>query len=295
MGKKLLIAMLWIAGSFAASSPAYAGLVANGAAAQRVGSGYKVAEGPAVDAKGNVYFSDALGKRILKWTAGKGVTVHKEATDGTNGMRFGADGCLYVCEPWNHRVARYSLNGEITPIAESWSGGAFNQPNDLWLDPRGGVYFTDFEGAAVYYVTPARKTIRVIADLKGPNGIVGAPDGARLYVADYSGERVMAYDVAADGALTNGKTFIARASDGMALDAQDNLYLTGEKNVTIYNPAGVQLAKIAVPEATTNLAFAGSDRKTLFITTFTAAYTLAMDIPGAPTAQFTARPQKTTR
>jgi gluconolactonase len=297
---------------FAAATAAGATLVADGAAPQRVASGCNIAEGPAVNAAGDVYFSDFFNKRILKWTLASGTSLYREGTDGTNGMKFGADGFLYMCEPWNRRIARHALNGETVAVAERWDGKRFNQPNDLWIDPEGGIYFTDpvgfpvpdleMDGMDVYYITPDRVIVlRVATGLYGPNGIVGTPDGQTLYVAEYGGGHIVRFDVNADGTLANQQTFLQRESDGMTLDAEGNLYVTGRTYVAVYNTQGQFIEQIPVPDITTNVAFAGPERKTLFVTTFSGAFTVEMRIAGAsflpaspalPAPRFVACPQQ---
>ena len=124
------------------------------------------------------------------------------------------------------------------------------------------------------------EAILVDGDLQQPNGIVGTPDGKHLYVSDIRASKTYVYDIAADGTLTNRQLFVAQGSDGMTLDNQGNLYLSG-RGVTVYSPAGVKLGNIPVPSRWTgNVCFGGKDRNILFITASESIYTLPMRVKG---------------
>jgi gluconolactonase len=158
----------------------------------------------------------------------------------------------------------------------------------------GGLYFTDpyykrpwwqrgpkemTEG--VYYLAPDQRTLRrVIDDLKQPNGIIGTPDGKLLYVADIGAGRTYRYAIVADGSLKEKKLFCELGSDGMTIDSQGNIYLTG-KGVSVFDPAGQKIEQIEVPESwTANVCFGGKDRQTLFITASKGLYSLDMAVHG---------------
>ena len=190
----------------------------------------------------------------------------------------------------NRRVTAIDAQGQVTVLAERFDGRRFNSPNDLWVDPRGGVYFSDprygatddeeLSGYHVYYITPDRNDIlQVTNDLVRPNGIIGTPDGSRVYVADHGGGRTYVYTPHADGTLGEGRLFVEQGSDGMTLDERGNVYLTGD-DVTIYNPDGNPIGSIAVPEAPANLTFGGEDGMTLFITARTSLYAVDMAVAG---------------
>jgi gluconolactonase len=174
-------------------------------------------------------------------------------------------------------------------------GKRLNGPNDLWIDARGGIYFTDpyyqrpywartrseLDGEKVYYLRRgARQPVAVVADLRKPNGIVGTPDGKTLYVSDLGDGKTYAYSIGAGGRLEDRRLFCMQGSDGMTLDERGNVYLTGD-GVTVYDPAGRKIAHIPVPEKwTANLCFGGKDRKTLFITASEGVYVLRMRVRG---------------
>jgi gluconolactonase len=170
-----------------------------------------------------------------------------------------------------------------------------NGPNDLWIDARGGIYFTDpyyqrpywsrthgeLDGEKVYYLPHGKKQPVVVeSTLKKPNGIVGTPDGRYLYVSDLSGGKTYRYRIGARGLPEDRQEFCAQGSDGMTLDERGNVYLTGN-GVTVYDSSGKRIAHIPVPENwTANLCFGGRDRKSLFITASEGFYVLRMRVKG---------------
>ena len=154
-----------------------------------------------------------------------------------------------------------------------------NGPNDIWIDKRGGIYMTDpyyqrpwwtrkksdLDGQNVYYLPKGKmQPVIVDANLKQPNGIVGTPDGKYLYVADIGNNKTYKYTIGKDGSLSNRMLFIEQGSDGMTLDEQGNVYITG-KGITIYNVQGKNIARIPIDEPwTSNLCFGGSNKNILF-------------------------------
>jgi gluconolactonase len=246
---------------------------------------YQFTEGPAIDMNGNVYFSDVNAGKIFKWSIDGSVAVFKEGLNKPNGLMFDTRGNLIACEGGNGRIISIDLQGQITVLVDQYNGIRFNEPNDLWIDPAGGIYFTDpayqstvvQDGEHVYYLSPDRKIIdRVINDLIRPNGIVGTVDGKKLYVTDHGAGRTFIYDINPDGSLSNKQLFISVGSDGMTLDYAGNLYLTTNKQVKIFDANGSHVQDISMQENPTNVTFAGIDGRTLFITARTAAYTVQM-------------------
>ena len=267
-----------------------ASLVEPDATVMRLAGNFGFTEGPAADADGNVYFTDIPSERILKWSPGEGVTVFRHFSGGANGLRVDRDGRLVVCEMGNRQITMIDMQGNVTVLADRFEGNRFNSPNDLWIDPSGGIYFSDprygatddqeIRGHHVYYITPDRTTVRrVIDDLTSPNGIIGTSDGSRLYVADHAAGRTWVYTPQRDGSLTDKRLFASQGADGMTMDERGNLYLTGQ-DISIYNPDGIQIGSIAVREVPANLAFGGRGRKTLFITARTSLYAVRMTVTG---------------
>jgi gluconolactonase len=270
-------------------------LAAKGAKPERAGTGYAFTEGSSVAPDGRVFFTDQPNDRIYIWDEGKGISLFKEGTERSNGTLFDGQGDLLCCADLYNKLVKITPEGDMITVYEGgYQGKCLNGPNDVWIDNKGGIYFTDpyyqrpywEEGhrqlqdvQAVYYINPAGVMTRVINDLEQPNGIVGTPDGKTLYVADIQANITWKYDINADGTLSNKTKFAPVGSDGMTLDSKGNVYLTYDK-VHIFNPQGEKIGEIELPEKPSNLCFGGSDRKTLFITARTSVYTLKMKVKG---------------
>jgi gluconolactonase len=276
------------------ATPETTSLMAAGAQVKKLAGDFRFTEGPAGDAAGNVCFSDIPNNRILKWSLDGQLSTFLENSGGANGLYFDKSGNLLACQGGARRLVSISPKGEITVLADQYEGKKFNSLNDLWIDPKGGVYFTDprygnregmeQDGEHVYYLTPDhKKVIRVISDMVRPNGLIGTPNGRRLYVADHGAGRTYAYRINADGTLSNKRSFAPEGSDGMTLDNRGNVYLTG-KVVAVYDRQGKKVEEITVPEPPANVTFGGKDNRTLFITARTSLYAVEMRVKGAPTA-----------
>jgi sugar lactone lactonase YvrE len=272
-----------------ATSPAAGGVVAAGAKLVELASGLKFTEGPVADAEGNVYFSDVKASRIYKWSPDGGARLFREDTGSANGLAIDGDGNLIACQSATGRIVCIDPRGELTIVADEYGGKRFNQTNDLWIDPKGGIYFSDpiygraenaQGGEHVYYISPDRRTVtRVIDDMVRPNGLVGSPDGRTLYVADHGADKTFRYAIRPDGTLADKTLFAASGSDGLKLDGEGNLYFTTDA-VVVYSALGKQIARIETPQQPTNLCFAGRDHKTLFITARTGIYSIQLAVSG---------------
>jgi len=284
----VLLGVCWCGA--AEPKPAAKPVVAEGAKVVKLPGQFRFTEGPAVDAKGNVFFTDIPNNRIHKWSvADEKMSVWRADSGGANGLFFDRKGNLLACEGNRGRVTSISSKGEVVVLADKYGGKRFNKPNDLWIDPAGGVYFSDpvygrykvtQGGEHVYYLSPDRKKVtRVIDDMTRPNGIVGTPDGKVLYVADHGGRKVYRYDIGKGGALSGKKEFAPLACDGMTVDDEGNVYLT-EKVVIVYSPAGKEIERIDVPMRPANVCFGGADMQTLFITARSSVYKIKMRVKG---------------
>jgi gluconolactonase len=252
---------------------------------QKLAGGFQFTEGPAADKEGNVYFTDIPNSRIHKWSLDGKLSTFMENSDGANGLFFDENGNLIACVGGTGKLVSIDPQGKISVLADKHDGKPFNSLNDLWIDPKGGIYFTDPRygnrdnlpqgGEHVYYLPADRKDpVRVIDDMVRPNGVIGTPDGKTLYVADHGANKTYAYKINLDGSLSDKRLFAEQGSDGMALDENGNLYLTA-KAVDIYNPSGKLLETIDVPEVPANVCF-GKNKKTLFITARTSLYSIDM-------------------
>ena len=289
----------WAALALVACSPAGRGedkgIVAPGARLEKLAGGFSFTEGPAADSAGNVFFTDQPNDRILQWSTDGKLSTFLQPCGRANGLCFDAKGNLWACADEKNELWSITPDKKVTVAIKGYQGKLLNGPNDVWIRPDQGLYFTDpyykrpywkrgpkeqtVEG--VYFLAPDRKTLtRVVDDLKQPNGIIGTPDGRTLYVADIGAGRTFAYDVRADGTLAGRRRFCKLGSDGMTLDSEGNVYLTG-KGVTVFDRAGKQVAHVDVPEPwTANVCFGGKDRQTLFITASRALYGLHMRVKG---------------
>ena len=265
-------------------------LVVPGAKVQRVATGFGFLEGPAADVDGALYFSDVINERVHRWSPEMGITTFREGTGRANGLRIDLDGSLLICEMANRRLTAIDAEGRLTVLADRYEGDRFNGPNDLWVDPRGGIYFSDphygasdtreISGNHVYYLSPDRETlVRVTDDLVQPNGIIGTPDGSRLYIADQGAGQLWVYRPDPDGALSDKRLFASQGADGMTMDDRGNVYLTGQ-DITILDPTGNPIASIGVPEPPANVTFGGPNGTTLFITARTSLYRVEMQVTG---------------
>ncbi|RYF77572.1 MAG: SMP-30/gluconolactonase/LRE family protein [Cytophagaceae bacterium] len=270
-------------------------VVARGATLRQVSSQFTFTEGPTVDKKGTIYFTDQPNDKIWTYDTDGKLAVFMDKTGRSNGLYIDKSGDLISCADLKNELWSISPTKEVKVLLANYQGHRFNGPNDVWLDPKGGIYFTDpfYERSYwdhkepdmakqnVYYLPKGKSEAQLVdGDLKQPNGIVGTPDGKYLYVADIRDNKTYKYQIAKDGSLTNRQLFIPQGSDGMTLDKQGNLYLTG-KGVTVYNSAGKKLGNIPVPSRWVgNVCFGGKDRNLLFITASESVYTLDMAVKG---------------
>jgi len=276
------------AGSVLAQNP---DLVAPGADVQLLTDGFIFTEGPAADEAGNVYFSDIPTNTNYVWTNAGELQTFRENSNGTNGLFFDRNWQLFAAEGGAGRITSVDSDAQATVVIDAHEGAPFNSPNDLWLDTNGGLYFTDPRygdesnnpqpGYYVYYLARgASEAEAIITDLVKPNGIIGTRDGQTLYVADHLGNETYAYDITAPGAVSNKRLIANQGSDGMTLDEQGNLYLTGGNNITVYSPAGELLDTLAFPLAPANMTFGGPDRDVLYVTARSGLFALKMNVKG---------------
>lgn len=270
-------------------------VVQPGATVRQVSNQFTFTEGPAVDKQGNIYFTDQPNDKIWKFDTDAKLSLFMDKTGRSNGLYFDKKGNLIACADQNNELWSISPTKKITVLFTEYQGKKLNGPNDLWVDPKGGIYFSDpyyqrdywtrktpdLDGQKVYYLPSGkREAVVVDGDLMQPNGIVGSPDGKFLYVADIRANKTYKYQISADGSLTNRQLHVPQGSDGMTLDSQGNLYLTG-RGVTVYDPTGKKLGNIPVPSKWVgNVCFGGKDRRTLFITASESVYTLPMQVAG---------------
>jgi gluconolactonase len=276
-------------------------VVAPGARLEKLAGGFGFTEGPTSDATGSIFFTDQPNDRILKWSAAGGLSTFLQPAGRANGMCFAPGGHLIACADEKNELWSIAPDGTVSVLAGEYGGTRFNGPNDVWVRPDGAMYFTDpfyprswwthdtmpQDGQHVYFL-PAdrRRLVRVADDLVKPNGIIGTPDGKALYVADIEAGKTYRYDIAPDGSLAGKMLAADLGSDGMTLDNEGHLYLTGE-GVIVFDRAGQLIERIPVPDEqwTANVSFGGEGRDRLFITASTGLYVVAMRVTGANAAK----------
>ncbi|GAB3925660.1 SMP-30/gluconolactonase/LRE family protein [Mucilaginibacter myungsuensis] len=262
---------------------------------QLISRQFSFTEGASVDKKGNVFFTDQPNDKIWKYDTDGKLSVFLDKTGRANGTYFDKKGNLIVCADDKGELWSIDKNGKVDVILKDYESKQFNGPNDLWINYRsGGLYFTDpyyqrdywtrkkgdLDGQKLYYIAKGGQPVIADGELRQPNGIVGTPDGKTLYVADLGANKTYKYTINSDGSLTDKQFLIGQGSDGMVLDEQGNIYLTG-RGVSVFDPTGKKIAQIAVPESWTgNVCFGGKDKRTLFITASKGLYTLKMNVKG---------------
>lgn len=270
-------------------------VVAKGAVLNKISSQFSFTEGPAVNKKGDIYFTDQPNDKIWKYDVRGNLSLYMDKTSRSNGLYFDHEGNLVACADEKGELISFAPDGTKTVLLDNQDGKQFNGPNDLWIDKEGGIYFTDpyyqrnywtrkesaLDGMKVYYLAKGARQAVVIEDkLDRPNGIVGTPDGKYLYVADIGAGKTYRYTIASPGVLSDKQLFFELGSDGVTLDNEGNVYLTGN-GVTILNKEGKKIGHIPVPSRWTgNICFGGKKRNILFITASESIYTLEMKVKG---------------
>jgi gluconolactonase len=305
--KTIVVACLTLPGSTAAQQPEIAAAVA-------------FTEGPAVDREGNVYFTDIINQRIMKLGLDGLLSIYRENSNVANGLLIDPQGRLVACEgaeferpgvklKGKPRVTRTDLKtGKIEVLGDNYEGQPLQGPNDVTIDGRGRLYFTDMAGVAVYRIDAPGKVARILAapEIQRPNGIQISPDDRKLYLieanqAQGGARMIRAYDLQPDGTVGNMRVhynfYPGRSADGMSIDTQGNLYASAGLNqlrgtsetldtkagVYVISPAGTLLKFIPIPEdLITNNAFGGPDMKTLYVTAGKTLYSIRMEIAGLP-------------
>ena len=295
------------------------GIVEPNQEAQQLATDFAFTEGPLWHPDGYWLFVDLRREPPVihrMSPAGGTPEIIREPSGGTNGMTLDLQGRLLMCEGDNRRIARMEADGTINVVADRWDGKRFHRPNDIVCRSDGSIYFTNPSGrvpeeeqeiewpGTIHRIAPDGSVHLCAHDIDFPNGIAFSPDESVLYVSNTRqlGERpdqywdgevkpnqfVQAYDVAADGSLSNSRKFGDMASaedgvpDGMKVDAEGRVYCTGSGGVWVFSPAGEHIGIIRVPEIPANCAFGGPDFRTMLFTARTSVYSLRMTTPGAP-------------
>ncbi len=264
-------------------------------AAQKVRGDFQFLEGPVwVLARNELIFSDIPASRIYRYApATNSFSVFREPSGQANGNALDPQGRLVTCEHENRRISRMEADGTVVPLATHYEGKRLNSPNDIVCRSDGGVYFSDppygvkaelreldFQG--VFRVSPDGKTLTLLVrDFIKPNGLAFSPDEKILYIADTEVGHIRAFDVNADGTITNSRVFCkVERPDGFRVDIKGNLYISAVKSVEIFDRTGKKFGEITLPQRPANVAFGDPDRKTLYICARTGFYKARVAIPG---------------
>ena len=280
-------------------------LVAKGAKVEKLAGGMKFTEGPVwLPSEKKLVFSDIPNSKLMQWSKADGLSVYRDS-EQANGNILDLQGRIISCQHKARNVIRIEADGSTTLLADRFDGKRFNSPNDVAIRSDGTLWFTDppwgltgsheIPGHWVYKLEPKTGKVEVVHKyLAMPNGIVFSPDESRIYIADTGGHKrhpdpdfhklpasIQCYEIDNEGNLGKKLFQITSGSDGMAVDAQGNLYATHGGKVHIYDVDGNERQQIDVPEGPANVCFGGDDHKTLFITARTSLYSVRMRVAGA--------------
>lgn len=266
---------------------------------QKVHTGFNFTEGPASDGQGNLYFSDIPNARIHRLDASGKLSVFTDKSRHANGLMFNHAGELVACEMDGQLAAWNVQTKKRRVLINSYQEKRFNAPNDLVIDRRGGIYFTDPYYRAprplpqgklgVYYLSTNNDIARLLDILTTPNGIILSPDEKTLYVFPSDDHIMHAYEVLEPGKLGLGREFCTikmpigkkrGGCDGVTVDVKGNLYLTTKLGIQVFSAEGESLGIIELPEHPANVTFGGPENKTLYATARTSLYAVPMLIQG---------------
>ncbi len=274
---------------------------------EQIATGFQFTEGPVWHPDGYLLFSDIPASRTYKWMPDRTVTIWREPTGFANGLTLDRERRLIACEHGGRRVSRVAADGTVATLADSYGGKRLNSPNDVVVKSDGTIYFTDPpyglappHGPSVqeqeqpcnglYRITLDGVIELLIDDFDRPNGLAFSADEALLYVDDSPRRHVRAFDVRPDGTLANSRVLADMdhpqpgSPDGMKLDIEGHLYVTGATGVWVFESDGTCLGVIVTPERPANCAWGDADRQTLYITARTSLYRVRTAVPGLPGA-----------
>jgi gluconolactonase len=309
--KLLPAALLPLIGALALTAAAYAdedpvtpaipGVSAGGVIIEELKSGFKGTEGSIANSDGSLLFTETQDNRIVKIAPDKTILPFLENSNGANGLAIKDSGEIIAVQTLKPQVGIVYPPDKQKIFAENFEGTPFQRPNDLVLAKTGGIYFTDSgtrptkenpnpppSHPGLFHITPSGELKRLATDIERPNGIQLSKDEKTLYVANTLGEHVLAYDIGADGLVSNRRNFAKLAgwkqednawssgADGLAIDDEDRLYVASNAGVEVFSAKGEALGVIAIPKKPQNLAFAGTDKKTLYVVGRGSAYKIPL-------------------
>ena len=238
---------------------------------QLVSEGHRFTEGPAVNAKGELFFTDIPNNRIHKVSLDEKVSVFAENTGGANGLTFGPDGRLFACANGKKAIVAYDIAGKESTVAEDITA------NDLVVNHKGELYVTDPTAKKVWFINRSGEKKMVDDKINRPNGVTLSPDQTLLLVADTSGQFVYSFTIQEDGSLANRQRYfhlhlidgsMQSGADGMKVDSRGNLYVATELGLQVCDQAGRVNSIIPKPQRAwlSNVCFAGPQFDELVVT-----------------------------
>jgi gluconolactonase len=281
-----------------AESPQFWNLFSRDAKLETLATGFGFTEGPVWDPAGFVHVSDEENNKIFRvYSDG-----HKEellSLGDPDGNTYDQNHKLIDCASVLRAIIRIEPDGKYMVLADRFAGKRFNSPNDVVIGPDGSLYFTDptldlpagekqeipFQG--VYRLDPAGEVRLLTKELTQPNGLAFSPDGRKFYVDDSEQRNIRVYDFHPDGSLSNGRIFASEAGpaksgvpDGMKVDRDGNLFVTGPEGIWVWDAGGQHLGTIVLPEQPANLTWGDPDYGTLYITATKSVYKLRTSTKG---------------
>jgi len=270
-------------------------------------TGFVFTEGPLWHPDGILYVSDVDAQVHYKVRLEQKVIteVIRDGSGGANGAVFDKDGCLVICEQDARRVVRYELDGSITVLVDKYGDKRLNRSNDIILHPDGSLYFTDPDKkgleesdkelgfASIFRINLDGDLVLLAKDMNHPNGLGFSVDGKTLYVSNSRPDpHLHAYSVDNSGMLNDSRIVaempygnlgeLSGVPDGLKLDAEGNIYVTGPGGIWVWDKYEEFLGVIELPELPANIGWGGIDNCTMFVTARTSVYTFKMTRPGIP-------------
>ncbi|MDD5460037.1 MAG: SMP-30/gluconolactonase/LRE family protein [Methylococcales bacterium] len=270
-------------------TPPIPGVAAGGVVIELIKDGFKGTEGPLGYSDGSLLFTETNANRIVRIAPDNSISTFVENSNGANGLALNNSGEIIAVQTLKPQVGIVYPFDKQKIFVENFEGTPFQRPNDVVLDKSGGIFFTDSgtrpsketpnppaSHPGVFYITPAGQLKRLANDIERPNGIQLSKDEKVLYVANTLGEHILAYDVGADGAISNRRNFArldgwknedsawSSGADGLAVDDADRLYVASNSGIEVFNSKGEAQGIIPLPKKPQNIAFAGTDKNILY-------------------------------
>ncbi|MBC8354964.1 MAG: SMP-30/gluconolactonase/LRE family protein [Planctomycetes bacterium] len=277
----LILAFFFVTSAAQAGSP-----VDSESKLETIATEFGLADGPAWDGNGALYFPDVKGQKLYRYmSAKKKVQVVLEDA-GRISAAYYSHGKLFLSDNGNSRIVRLAGKEKIAIAGQDPDAKPPRRPNDLVVNGHGGIYYTLTGQKQVIYITPQGQQVTAVDGIDSPNGLILSPDEQTLYVASYVPKKIWAYDVKTHGTATNGRIFAAmdagpeKGADGMAIDRAGNVYCAGPAHIWIWSPSGELLDRIGTPTRPINCAFGDQDMRSLYVTGFGGLYRQRMKISG---------------